>query len=119
VEFFSGSGIRVRFVAPTEVPHVPIAAELRKNTFLAVKEALNNVLKHSSANEVVITLQLEQRLLSLAIADNGRGLSKPSDTSAGNGLKNMAERMRNVSGHFRITSGQPGAGTTVLLEVKI
>ncbi|HUR44779.1 MAG TPA: FG-GAP-like repeat-containing protein [Candidatus Saccharimonadales bacterium] len=118
-EFFSGSGIRVRFVAPTEVPHVPIAAELRKNTFLAVKEALNNVLKHSGANEVVITLKLEQRLLSLAIADNGRGISGRSDTSAGNGLKNMAERMRNVSGHFKIASGQSGAGTTVLLEVKI
>src|ERR1022692_2200213 len=57
-------------------------------------EALNNVLKHSKATEVQISLSVKGELLHIRIADNGRGGVPAEATATGNGLVNMKERLR-------------------------
>ena len=43
--------------SPPQLPSVPISPELRHNAFLAAKEAVNNVVKHSGASSAWLRLQ--------------------------------------------------------------
>src|ERR1019366_5906179 len=53
-ELFEAGGVPCRFEFPDEVPPIPMAGEARRHLFLAVKEALNNVVKHAKASQVVL-----------------------------------------------------------------
>jgi len=130
-EFSGAASIRCRLDVPIQLPSWPLTAEVRHNLFLAVKEALNNALKHSQATEINLSLQLGDKSFALAIMDNGCGFDTSlagvnSDTTAsgnarpasGNGLPNMRKRLEEIGGHCFIISS-PGTGTKVTLAVKI
>jgi signal transduction histidine kinase len=84
----------------------------RHQLFLAFKEALNNVVRHSAATEVRLKIEVEQGGLRLAIADNGRGLPPKGHDEAMDGLANMRERVEKLGGRFEMAS-QAGRGTTL------
>ena len=71
-----------------EVPALPAAAA--ENLLRIVDEALANVLRHSGATRVTLSLRRDATDAQLVIADNGRGAG-PSLRS-GMGLANMRER---------------------------
>ena len=60
---------------------------------MVIKEALNNILKHSKATEVTLTLKKEDGGLSFYIQDNGTGIDFDKLRRFGNGLINMKKRM--------------------------
>ncbi|NGO37875.1 hypothetical protein G4L39_00445 [Limisphaera ngatamarikiensis] len=105
------AGIRCRWDVPLEVPPVPLSAETRHHLYLACKEALNNVVKHSGASEVWVRLQLNGVAFELSIEDNGRGFN-PDPNPTGNGLRNMQQRLSEIGGTCSIQS-RPGQGTRV------
>ena len=72
-EFCEAASLPCRLDLPTEVPALPLIAEVRHNLFMVVKEALHNVLKHAHASEVRLSLKLHEGLLELRVEDNGRG----------------------------------------------
>src|SRR6185295_3223031 len=72
-ECLETTSVRCWQEVPTDLPKLPLRAEVRHNVFLATKEALTNVLKHSGATEVWLRLQLIQDEVCLEIQDNGRG----------------------------------------------
>jgi signal transduction histidine kinase len=126
-ELLTGAGLRCRLNFPVQLPQWSVTAEARHNVFLAFKEALNNVLKHSGANEVHITLTVEQAQFVLLVQDNGRGLPAespqekavpPAQTRGrgGHGLANMRSRMEGIGGKFTLTSNA-GQGTVVAFTV--
>lgn len=115
-EFFEPSLIRCRLEVATELPTLPLSAERRHNFFLAFKEALNNVAKHSGATEVHVALDIRDSWIELTVNDNGRGFDHVSVT--GHGLANMRERLVATEGEFALSSGS-GTGTTVTLRMKI
>ncbi len=126
-EYLSVAGLRYRAEVPTQLPAVTIPPEVRHNVFLALKEAVNNVVKHAQASETRIRLRLQARgagLLPgsfiLEIEDNGRGLDRPDATTAStrNGLRNMRKRMEDIQGTFSIGPGANG-GTLVRLTIPI
>lgn len=84
-----------------EVPEKELSGEKRRNIFLTVKEALNNVIKHSGANRVEIDFSFEKNIC-INIFDNGKGIDKEKTTEFGNGLRNMQKRMERVGGSFTI-----------------
>jgi signal transduction histidine kinase len=49
-ECFENTPVRCWQEIPTDLPKLPLRADIRHNVFLAIKEALNNVLKHSGAS---------------------------------------------------------------------
>ena len=114
-EYLISINIRCRLDVPLHLPHWPITAEMRHNVFLAFKEALHNVVKHSAADEVFIFLATETGGFTLAIRDNGKGFD-PANVSTrpgrGNGLKNMRQRLEKIGGRCEIQSA-PGNGTEV------
>jgi signal transduction histidine kinase len=54
-------------VIPVTLPARPLDSPIRHNLFLAFKEALNNVVKHSGAGSVFITLQLPREGFRLTV----------------------------------------------------
>jgi ligand-binding sensor domain-containing protein/signal transduction histidine kinase len=120
------TSIRCRLDVPTQLPPLALSAELRHNLFLAFKEALNNVVKHSNATQVKISLALEsnEQSLTLVVEDNGRGFeigqktADPQRGVTGNGLPNMFRRIEKINGQCDISS-TPGVGTRVAFTVKI
>jgi signal transduction histidine kinase len=82
------------------------------------QEALHNALRHSAAHEVAVRLGDHEGRLVLEVQDDGIGF-QPSDDELRSkhlGLTSMEERARRLGGRLQIRS-QPGAGTTVRLEV--
>lgn len=130
-DFAGAAGIRCRLDVPIQLPAWPLTAEIRHNLFLAVKEALNNALKHSRASEINLTLQLGERSFALSVIDNGVGFDAAALDSAGgspapdagriasgNGLNNMRKRLEEIGGRCFIVS-KPDAGTRVTLSVNV
>jgi signal transduction histidine kinase/ligand-binding sensor domain-containing protein len=124
-EYLSVAQVRCRLDVPAELPPYVLPAEVRHNLFLAIKEALNNVVKHAHATEVWMRLVVRPFAFTLIIADNGCGLN-PAKTggteagriSSGHGLANLEQRLRASGGRCVITS-EPGQGTTVELSVDL
>jgi ligand-binding sensor domain-containing protein/signal transduction histidine kinase len=114
-EFFDGTNVRCWQEFPNQLPPLPLRADVRHNVFLAMHEAMNNVLKHSKATQVHLRLALTASEVTLEIEDNGYGFN-PSDASPhGNGLRNIASRLTECRGCADITSAQ-GRGTKVRLR---
>lgn len=126
--FLNEAGIRCRLDMPEHITTARLTSQIRHHLFLACREALNNVVKHAAASEVLLRLRVETRreeghILELSIADNGRGFpSAPAAAGTrpcpGNGLNNMRTRMEELGGEFSIQAGEQG-GTLVRLRLKI
>jgi signal transduction histidine kinase len=115
------SGIRCRLDFPVYLPAWPVTAEVRHNLFLAFKEALHNMVKHSGATEVHIAFALEPAGFAVTISDNGRGFD-PSAIPGGrphrNGLVNMRQRLTEIGGRCGIES-RPGEGARVTFSLPV
>jgi signal transduction histidine kinase/ligand-binding sensor domain-containing protein len=117
-EYLTDATISLRSELPDEVPNREVSSEKRHHVLLAVKEAVNNVAKHSGATRVHLRIAIDGDKLQIAIRDNGRGFHSEDVTSTSNGLINMRQRMEAAAGEAKIES-QAGLGTTVTLSVKI
>jgi len=115
-EYFENTGVTCRISIPDNLPNIEVIGEIRRNVFLVVKEALNNILKHAKATEVSITLERVEDSLSLYIHDNGKGIDLDAIRQFGNGLKNMKKRMQDIDIDFRIENKH---GTLITLHRKI
>jgi len=116
-EFLSASNIACRLRIPIECGAVMLTGAARHSLFLAIKEALNNVIRHASATEVELQMTQSDNRLEIVIADNGRGFDG-NTTRQGNGLTNLRERLEALHGQCQIES-QPGKGTTVKFIVPL
>jgi len=116
IEYFENTGIKCQISLPEKLPNIEVIGEIRRNVFLVVKEALNNILKHAKATEVQITLVRNGNELLLSIQDNGIGIEFETIRQFGNGLKNMKKRMTDVDIEFNIENNK---GTLVTLRRKV
>lgn len=119
-DFLSNAQVRCRLDMPLQFPVVPLTADARHNLFLAFKEALHNVVKHSGATEVRIVAQLSAPKFTLILEDNGRGflLADESGKCFRNGLVNMKQRLEKIGGQCEIES-LPGKGAKTTFIVSL
>jgi len=68
-----------------------MSGELRRNLFLCIKEALNNIVKHARATEASLIFYVGDNILITEIKDNGRGIDTNKTNKFGNGLTTMKE----------------------------
>jgi ligand-binding sensor domain-containing protein/signal transduction histidine kinase len=118
-DFFESSPVNCEFVIPAKLPHHRLATDIRHNIFLAVKESLNNALKHSGAANVRIAISAAAEQFEIVIADDGCGMDRaavgePLDRRqrSGRGLVNLRERLRAINGRCELIS-EIGRGTRV------
>lgn len=84
-----------------------ITGVARRELLFCIKEAINNMYKHSQASVVVMDISQNAAVLIIDIKDNGIGIQP--GISSGNGLQNMQLRTRNIGGVFEILPSQTGA----------
>ena len=117
-KFFGKTGIDVNVQGQEAAPRLAAPVELA--LFRIVQEAMDNVVKHAQATEVVLTEEVDNNSVRLVIADDGVGfdqerLGQPEGRHLW-GFMTMSERATAAGGHCRIES-QPGQGTRVVVEV--
>lgn len=105
---FSNYPVTTTFSVPENFPYIKISENDRKHFFLAYKEVLNNIIKHSKADKVVIKFEVKNNIFSIQIKDNGKGFNTQSTSSFSYGLKNIKSRINSISGHLNIESNQNG-----------
>jgi signal transduction histidine kinase len=116
--FTMRTGLTVMVLGKEFTPRLPRNAEI--SLFRIAQEALTNVVKHSQADQVQVTLDYSNKLVCMAISDNGVGfdttqLASPN-TSSGWGLLTMRERAEALGGRCHVES-TPQSGTKVWVEV--
>ena len=100
------------------LPEIPLNAEQRYNFFLAYKESVTNVARHSQAREFHLAISAEKGHLQFIIEDDGRGFAPGNALAGADGLRNIRERIERVGGQCEIDS-QTGKGTRVSLRVPV
>lgn len=97
-------------------PELPIAAEVRRDVYLAFKETLHNVVRHASCRRVAIEVRLEGGRLGFTVRDDGRGFDGAQ--AGGHGLSSIRRRAERLGGTLSVRS-EAGAGTTVEVSVPV
>jgi signal transduction histidine kinase/ligand-binding sensor domain-containing protein len=127
VEYFQNTSVECELRLSQEIPHYPLSSEARHNLFLTFEEALNNVLKHSAAQNVKVEITVHGRDFEIRVSDNGRGFDASELLAAniqtrggrgGNGLKNMRQRLAAIGGECLISSS-PGKGASVTMRIRL
>jgi len=111
------AGLRCRLLLPADLPARPLGADVRRHLYLAVKEGINNALKHARASEISLSLRVDPQALVVDVEDDGCGLPAAFDPN-GNGMKNFRERMEAAGGTFAVGS-EPGRGTRLTFTVPL
>ena len=101
----------------------PLADDTRLLLFKAIRELLVNVIKHSRAHHVEISIRREADSLVVGIEDDGIGFDLPEDHApahggSGFGLFSVRERLTYLNGRFSILSA-PNRGTCIGLTVPL
>ena len=96
-----------------------LTAEVKTTMFRITQEALTNVIKHSAANQVTVSLDYMDDGVRLEVADDGVGFDRSAFKSSSRpswGLIGMEERASLLGGTFDINS-YPGSGTRVSVYI--
>jgi two-component system, NarL family, sensor kinase len=112
-------GVHARVELP---PGLRLEPDHEALMFRTAQEALRNVMAHSDAEHVDVSVILENSHAGLTIADDGRGFTPDAAEAAREdghlGLRVLADMARDHGGKLDIDS-EPGRGTRVLLEVPV
>jgi signal transduction histidine kinase len=110
------TGIECAIRLPANAPELPSGVALV--AYRTAQEALTNISKHAQASRVTVDLSLAGGVLSLEIADNGRGLGADDLAKARSfGIRGLHERAGTVGGWVELGSGV--GGTTMILSVPL
>ena len=94
-----------------------ISMQQELNLYHIAREALNNVLRHSHAKNVVVHLRQNRNNICLEISDDGVGFEKSvAKNSGGMGLKNIQSWTAQIHAKLQMRS-EPGKGTTIKVLV--
>ena len=124
-EYFQMTGVECELNVPAQLPPHPFSSQVRHHLFLAVREALANILKHSKATRAAITIACTEMVFEVLVTDNGQGFDVPAgpatESPAGDsrdGIRNMRRRIAEVGGQCAVDSAR-GRGTSVRFTLPI
>jgi signal transduction histidine kinase len=92
--------------------------EIGREVLKVANEAISNALQHASPHRIRVRLDVSGAAVRLTVSDEGSGfdLAVTARTSRRLGLASMRERAEALGGTLQVDT-EPGAGTTVMLEV--
>jgi signal transduction histidine kinase len=87
--------------------------------FRIAQEAFTNILKHSAAKSMDITLDMDGDAVVMQISDDGKGIPAGRLTAAGShGFASMRHRVRALGGRLDVRSPASG-GTALLVQIPV
>jgi len=117
----TAAGIHLAITIPNEFTHPSEHTPLSplQETILAMcfREALTNVVRHSRASHCSATLEIEEGLIRLTLADDGIGIDLERVNQAdGSGIVGLKQRLALVDGYITLESNL-GQGTQLSLYI--
>jgi len=110
---------RIRGIFESSSETLNLSRDIAAALFRVVQEALTNVMRHAIATVVRIAVKSTRDVLSISIADNGKGITRQQiDDPKSFGLVGMTERVHRVGGQFNIYSS-PGRGTRIEISAPL
>lgn len=111
------ASLKLQLELPKENP--PLSPDVEQCVYRITQEAVENVVHHANAKNLLVHLSLKENDLDLMIKDDGMGFHPQANLSPTGhfGLSGMKERALLVGGSLEITS-QPDQGTTIHLTLK-
>jgi signal transduction histidine kinase len=106
-------GLKTEFEAHGEDRLFP---QVEEGLYRIAQEALNNVLNHARARNVLVSLRHDANSATLVISDDGIGFDPASQS--GTGLRGIAERAALLGGSVEVSSA-PGKGTTLKVALDL
>ena len=101
---------------------VVLQSTLASYLFRAIKEVVNNAVKHGNAKEIIVAIHWDPLQMRTVIDDDGKGFDPVQalapQVRRGLGLAGMDERLTSLGGKLGVES-QPGNGARVILEVPV
>ncbi|MFN2233201.1 MAG: sensor histidine kinase, partial [Anaerolineales bacterium] len=94
-----------------------LSLEIKQAIYRIMQEALANVIKHSSAKSVEVTLRFADHSVEFCISDDGVGFDTQRQYD-GIGLDSMRERVESLQGDFSVQS-EPDQGTKIRISIPI
>ncbi len=110
-------GMDYSFRISDDVASLKMPMDFRRNFFLVFKEAVNNILRHAHARQILLSIETEGGGLVMTIEDDGRGFDHEA-TTEGNGLRNMRKRAALLNGVLLVGPAANG-GTVVTLRCRL
>jgi signal transduction histidine kinase len=112
------ASIACAFDVDPNMPMTTADLPLRRSLLMAMKETLNNIVKHSEASEVRLKIAQQHQQLIVEVQDNGKGFDLTAIKPGRNGLSNISARMRELGGscHF---SSKTGKGCRVEFNIPL
>ena len=109
------SGIRILYEKTGD--SAALESEMRIHVYRVLQEALNNVIRHSGAQQAWVRLRFLDRELKLEVEDDGKGFI-PNGSRRGLGVTAMRERAELLGGRLEFLPS-PTGGTLVRLAVPL
>jgi signal transduction histidine kinase len=112
------SGIEVSANVKSDREYL-LGAELYRDLRLCLFEACTNILKHSGAKRVQLSISAVQGWLEIIIEDDGSATNTVELTEKGNGIQNQAERIRAHKGEISLSINPSGHGLRTLIRLRL
>jgi ligand-binding sensor domain-containing protein/signal transduction histidine kinase len=107
--------IQLEFSSPGGIRELRMTIASRRNIYLIFKEILHNIVRHSDAKNVNVTVEFIDTKLTMTVSDDGCGFDINADHD-GIGLANIRKRAEELGGQLDIRSID-GDGTFFKLQV--
>jgi PAS domain S-box-containing protein len=101
---------------PDNLPALPDATAI--GLFRILQESLTNVMRHAEAHTVELNLSLNNGVLCMSVADDGKGFDQRAERPASFGLVGMRERVLIMGGRLHLDSTL-GEGTTLRIYIPL
>ncbi len=110
---FLRDGLGMQVTLETEPQELDIPESLEHDLYYVLREGLMNIMRHSQASQVAITIKQTDTDLHCLLKDDGVGFAKnESGNGSGMGLASMKERVEKLRGELALESS-PGKGTEI------
>jgi signal transduction histidine kinase len=117
-KYLEPSAIECVFEVDPKMRFAEADLPIRRSLLMAVKETLNNIVKHSDATELMLKIERQRQHLLVVVQDNGKGFDPAAIEPGRNGLANMSRRMLELGGSCHISS-QPGQGCRIEFSIPL
>ena len=116
-DLFENAEIAFSIKFDENYPNKNLDPEQRINYLMILKEITNNIVKHSKATKVEITIKFKSEYIFTVISDNGTGFDTSKQYN-GLGLKSIGKRLKILSAEHTLLSNV-GNGTKWEINVKL
>ena len=114
-EFYMKDGLTIDFQAINIQKNLPL--NLQVNIYRIVQELLNNAVKHSGADNILVQCSQNGEEFYITVEDNGKGITESEMSKVKSlGLKNLQNRVDFLKGKMEIQSTE-NQGTSVNIQI--